>query len=37
MAKNSKGYKPAAPQEGVLTEEFLDTPVDFDSLIAAGP
>ncbi|MDY0094579.1 MAG: NADH-ubiquinone oxidoreductase-F iron-sulfur binding region domain-containing protein [Candidatus Vecturithrix sp.] len=34
--KKFKGVQTGGPSGGCLTEEFLDTPVDFDSLIAAG-
>ncbi len=34
--KKFKGVQTGGPSGGCLTEKFLDTPVDFDSLIAAG-
>ncbi|GAK56957.1 NAD-reducing hydrogenase subunit [Candidatus Vecturithrix granuli] len=34
--KKFKGVQTGGPSGGCLTEEFLDTPVDFDSLVAAG-
>ena len=34
--KAFKGVQTGGPSGGCLTEDFLDTPVDFDSLIAAG-
>ncbi len=34
--KKFKGVQTGGPSGGVLTEEFLDTPIDFDSLLAVG-
>ncbi len=34
--KAFKGVQTGGPSGGCLTEDFLDTPVDFDSLVAAG-
>ncbi|MDA3809183.1 MAG: NADH-quinone oxidoreductase subunit NuoF [Spirochaetaceae bacterium] len=34
--KKFKGVQTGGPSGGVLTEKFLDTPIDFDSLIAVG-
>ncbi|PIE34159.1 NADH-quinone oxidoreductase subunit F [candidate division KSB3 bacterium] len=34
--KKFKGVQTGGPSGGCLTESFLDTPVDFDSLVAAG-
>ena len=34
--KKFKGVQTGGPSGGVLTDEFLDTPIDFDSLIAVG-
>ncbi|MCP4403713.1 MAG: NADH-quinone oxidoreductase subunit NuoF [bacterium] len=34
--KAFKGVQTGGPSGGCLTEKFLDTPVDFDSLVAAG-
>jgi NADH:ubiquinone oxidoreductase subunit F (NADH-binding)/(2Fe-2S) ferredoxin/NAD-dependent dihydropyrimidine dehydrogenase PreA subunit len=34
--KKFKGVQTGGPSGGVLTEKFLDTPIDFDSLLAVG-
>ena len=34
--KKFKGVQTGGPSGGVLTDEFLDTPIDFDSLLAVG-
>jgi len=34
--KKFKAVQTGGPSGGVLTEEFLDTPIDFDSLVAVG-